>query len=309
MALRFTVLASGSGGNSSFIQAGDFGLLLDIGLGPRQLASRLTAAGTTWHDVHAVLLTHTHTDHWNDRTLAQLHKRGIPFYCHPGHLQMLRTEAPSCAPLEQAGLMRTYEDKQEATLAPGLRYRPFAICHDGGPTFGFRIEATADLFGRCHALAYAADLGCWDAATVAAISEVDLLALEFNHDVQLEYASGRSPHLVNRVLGEEGHLSNDQAAELVRAVIKRSTPGRLRHLVQLHLSRECNRPRLAAETARGMLADLGAAVEVHTASQDRNSPTIEVGMVATAPRRSSPTRQRHKGALAAHPIFPGMDDS
>ena len=63
MAVRFTVLASGSGGNASFLEAGDFGLLLDIGLGPRQLAKRLAAAGAGWSRVRAVLLTHTHSDH------------------------------------------------------------------------------------------------------------------------------------------------------------------------------------------------------------------------------------------------------
>src|SRR5262249_58433243 len=83
-----------------------------------------------------------------------------------------------------------------------------------------------------------------------ALADVDLLALEFNHDVGLERSSGRSPYLIARVLGEEGHLSNEQAANLLREVLRRSPPGRLRQLVQLHLSRECNRPHLAPETAQ-----------------------------------------------------------
>ena len=62
---RFTVLASGSSGNSSLLEVDGFGLLLDIGLGPRQLASRLITSGRSWQNVQAVLLTHTHGDHWN----------------------------------------------------------------------------------------------------------------------------------------------------------------------------------------------------------------------------------------------------
>jgi glyoxylase-like metal-dependent hydrolase (beta-lactamase superfamily II) len=62
MPLRFTVLASGSGGNASLLEADGFGLLLDAGLGPRQLAGRLAAVGASWQQVHAVLLTHTHSD-------------------------------------------------------------------------------------------------------------------------------------------------------------------------------------------------------------------------------------------------------
>src|SRR4051812_22848573 len=94
MALRFTVLASGSAGNASLVEVNGFGVLLDVGLGPRQLAGRLAAAGASWQDVRAVLLTHTHSDHWNDRTLTYLHRRGIPFYCHPEHHEILEAYGP-----------------------------------------------------------------------------------------------------------------------------------------------------------------------------------------------------------------------
>ena len=70
--VRFAVLASGSQGNASLIQADGFGVLLDAGLGPRMLDDRLRASGHSWDCVHAMLLTHTHTDHWNDRTFAWL---------------------------------------------------------------------------------------------------------------------------------------------------------------------------------------------------------------------------------------------
>ena len=55
-----------------------------------------------------------------------------------------------------------------------------------------------------------------------ALADVDILALEFNHDVFLEKSSGRSPALIFRVLGDRGHLSNVQAAELLREVGRRS---------------------------------------------------------------------------------------
>ena len=54
MGLRFTVLASGSGGNATLIESDDFGLLIDAGLGPRILASRLAAIGRSWAAVKAV---------------------------------------------------------------------------------------------------------------------------------------------------------------------------------------------------------------------------------------------------------------
>src|SRR5436309_15650792 len=127
MALRFTVLASGSGGNAVLVQDDHFGVLIDAGLGPRQLAARLTAAGLSWSHVQAVLLTHTHSDHWKDRTLAHLTRRQVPLYCHPEHHPPLLAYSPAFAGLRGAGLVRPFEAGQELTLAPGLRCRPFPI--------------------------------------------------------------------------------------------------------------------------------------------------------------------------------------
>jgi phosphoribosyl 1,2-cyclic phosphodiesterase len=156
---------------------------------------------------------------------------------------------------------------------------------------------------------YAADLGTWGSEHVELLSNVDLLALEFNHDVGLEKGSGRSPHLIARVLGDDGHLSNAQAAGLLRRVIERSDAGRPRQLVQLHLSRDCNHPDLAAEEARLVLRELMATVEVHTASQHAPTPTFHLRSHAPTgftpgrvKRPRKPTRPRDHG-----PMLPGME--
>jgi hypothetical protein len=57
-------------------------------------------------------------------------------------------------------------------------------------------------------------------------------------------------------LGDEGHLSNEQAAELLRETLARSIAGRLRRLVQLHLSQQCNRPALARGAAKSVADQL-----------------------------------------------------
>jgi phosphoribosyl 1,2-cyclic phosphodiesterase len=313
MPLQFTVLASGSSGNASLLQADEFGVLLDAGLGSRTLANRLATVGVSWSQVHAALLTHIHTDHWKDTTLAQLGRRRIPLYCHPDHQRTLQTYASAFKTLEAENLVRLYEAHQELVLAPGLHCRPLPVRHDGGATFGFRFEASRNLFGQSQALAYVADLGSWDDDLAQALADVDLLALEFNHDVAMEYASGRSPYLITRVLSEDGHLSNAQATALLRETLRRSTPGRLRHVVQLHLSRECNRPALAAEAARAALAELAADALLHTASQDEPSPTLVLGGASNGTyllRPRSPRVQARKPArktTSVHPWLPGME--
>ena len=280
MSLRFTVLASGSAGNASLLDAAGFQVLLDIGLGPRQIASRLAAVGASWQSIGAVLLTHTHSDHWREATLVHLCRRGIPLYCHAEHQVALASYAASFRKLREANLIRSFGEGEEIVLSPGLRCLPLTLRHDGGPTFGFRFIGKADLFGHAAALAYAADLGSWTNELAQALADVDLLALEFNHDVLLEQTSGRSPQLIARVLGESGHLSNGQAARLLSEVLMRSPAGRLRQVVQLHLSRECNRPELAWEAARQVV---DAAVEIITAAQEEPTSWVLAGAAAEYP--------------------------
>ncbi len=311
MSLRFTVLASGSGGNASLVEADGFGLLIDVGLGPRQLAARLTAAGSSWSAVQAVLLTHTHSDHWKDRTLAHLCRRRIPLYCHADCQADLRRFSPAFMELASAGLVRPFDAGEELVVAQGLGCRPLPLRHDSGATFGFRIEGARDLFGQAAAVGYVADLGCWDEALADALADVDLLAVEFNHDLAMELASGRSPRLIDRVLGDEGHLSNTQGAALVRAVLSRSEIGRVRHVVQLHLSRQCNRPTLAREAAKAMLDKFAFPVEVHTARQDEPGKTLLLGLPPEAGkrRRRLAPRVASRRSTIVQKAFPGIADA
>lgn len=305
--LRFTVLASGSGGNASLVESEGFGVLIDVGLGPRQIGARLAQVGLSWSAVHAVLLTHTHSDHWKDATLQHLHRQRIPLWCHAGHHTALRTYSDGFLALHDAGLIRAFEPHEPFELAPPLSCRALPVRHDGGATFGFRLEGGRDLFGRRAAIGYLADLGCWDDELAAQLADVDLLAIEFNHDIAMQHASGRMPRLIQRVLGDEGHLSNVQAAALVRAVLERSTPGRLRHLVQLHLSRDCNRPALARTAARALLEEMGLTFAVYTAEQHAPGATLHLSAATRAGRVRRSARGRAAKGKSIQPLLPGLE--
>ena len=280
--MQLTVLASGSRGNASLLTWRGHGWLIDIGLGPRQMAQRLSAGGRSWRDVRGVLLTHTHSDHWNERTLAQLVRLQIPLYCHAEHAENLHTWSSAMTRLDSAGLVRQY-DATPLDLPGPLRCRPFELHHDSGATFGFRFNAPGDLIEPGSSLAYLADLGSWDTVLAEMIADVQMLALEFNHDVALQWSSGRSPSLIERVLSDDGHLSNDQAAALLDQILSLAGTERLQHLVQLHLSRDCNRPELAAAAARQVLERRRCDCRVQTASQDipAEPVALEIGVQPT----------------------------
>ena len=254
MSLRFCNLGSGSSGNASYVEADGFGVLLDVGLGPRRLTRGLTGAGVAWEQVRAAVLTHAHGDHWSDKTLKLLLTRRITLYCHRAQRPTLRRLSFFFPLLEKAGLVADFE--AEAIELGPCRWLPFEVSHDDEPTSGFRVESPAGSLG------YAADLGTWTEAIAGHLCNVDILAVEFNHDVAMQRSSGRPAMLIDRVLGDRGHLSNEQAARLVTRVMSDSEPGCTKHLVLLHLSQQCNDPRLARAAAAQAIARHGTVIHV-----------------------------------------------
>jgi len=94
------VLASGSSRQREPLELDGAGLLIDIGLGPRQLARRLQEIGSDWQRIRGVVLTHTHSDHWSARSLARLAELRVPFFCHAEHLRPLNRQCPEFQSLQ-----------------------------------------------------------------------------------------------------------------------------------------------------------------------------------------------------------------
>lgn len=280
MSSRMTVLASGSAGNCTLLESPHGNVLIDLGLSSRQLSQRVTNTASLWSALRGVLLTHIHCDHWKETALSKLVHYGIPLYCHEEHRDFLRRGSRSFQKLDSAGLVCLYQERETIVLSKEIRCQPWPVSHDSGATSAFRLEFSAWGDHPAQVIAYAADLGTWSAELVSAFQNADVLAVEFNHDVGLQRASGRPPFLIDRVLGDAGHLSNEQGAELLAAILANSEPGRLRHIVQLHLSRQCNRAQLAQRAARTRLHGVAHPPQIHTATQDY--PTV----IRESPRKS-----------------------
>jgi phosphoribosyl 1,2-cyclic phosphodiesterase len=273
-------------GNAALIDTGGPTILIDVGLGLKELSGRLGNIQARWDHVAAVLLTHTHGDHVRDAPLRWLARSRVPLYCHEGHLGELEAGRGFMA-LKALGLVRHYDDRP--FFGPGgSRIEPLTLSHDGGPTFGFRVEVRPDgkKKGKPVHIGYVADTGCWCDPLADALTNVDLLALEFNHDVTMQRRSGRPGRLIARNLGDRGHLSNDQAAALLVEVGARSRPGTVRDVVLLHLSLQCNRPELALKAAREALRAGGRRATLHPAQQHAAFPCLPVVAArrAAAPR-------------------------
>jgi phosphoribosyl 1,2-cyclic phosphodiesterase len=92
--VRFTVLASGSKGNSTVVSGGRTRILVDAGLSCRELFRRMRLAGEDPETLDAVIITHEHTDHINGLAVTA-RKLGIPVYFTEGtHRAWMRWLTP-----------------------------------------------------------------------------------------------------------------------------------------------------------------------------------------------------------------------
>ena len=273
---RFSVhfLSSGSRGNCTLVEAGDERFLIDFGLTPQLFIATLAAHGValdysrrrgevlmrrranpTPSPLSSVVLTHTHSDHMNDRTLRVLRENCVPVIVHEEHAAHLACNR-DFREMADEGLASTYHSN-DFSVTRDTRATPLAVSHDAVATHGFvfRHRAEGTPVGRRVKFSYLADLGFFRSEMADHVRDSDILALEFNHDLQMERNSPRPRTLVNRVLGNFGHLSNEQAAEALRHVLRQSR--RMpRFLAALHLSSDCNRPELAEARAREVLDEI-----------------------------------------------------
>jgi phosphoribosyl 1,2-cyclic phosphodiesterase len=300
MSVQFAVLASGSRGNSTLVRGQSAGMLIDVGIGPRTIGERLESVGATWSRIAAAVLTHTHGDHVDTKAFAEMARRSVVLHCHEAHRAALAAD-PGFGKLEEARLIRLYDDAPFLT-STGLRLEPIELRHDGGPTFGFRIEASTGRRQRPVSIGYLADTGTWSENMVESLADVDVLGVEFNHDVALQKSSPRPAFLIRRNLSDLGHLSNRQGAELIQAVLARSRDGALRHVVLLHLSEQCNQPHLAIQAAGDAVGAAGRVIQVHAARQSPPFPNLWVRPGASRPRAAALAGNAANSARASNDL-------
>ena len=239
--MKFAVLASSSAGNCTYVEGGGARILVDAGTNRKAIAAALEPLGVALADVDAILLTHEHDDHVS--ALAVVERRhGTPVYATFGTFDGY--EQDHGGPDACDGWERTCFEPGEPFAIGGLSVEPFSTPHDAADPVGFVLSEAGGA-----RLGFATDLGFATGLVERRLRGCTALALEFNHDPRMLEGSGRPPSLIQRIRGRDGHLSNEQAAELLAAVAGSG----LRHVVPMHVSGECNTPELAVAAAREAL--------------------------------------------------------
>jgi phosphoribosyl 1,2-cyclic phosphodiesterase len=293
--VQFTMLGSGSSGNSAYLEAGSTRLLIDAGLSGRQVRQRLLSLGRAPEGLDGILITHEHTDHTQGLVVLAA-KLQIPVYCN--RLTREAIESSLCIKC-QFHLFET-----GATFEVGETVvETFGVPHDAFDPVGFLIRTAAGNLG------FLTDLGHATKLVIQRARPANVLVIETNHDVEMLQNDTRRPwSLKQRILSRHGHLSNEAAANALEEIVSAG----LRHVFLAHLSRDCNKPELAQAVVSERLDRLGAShVHLETTQQAIPSRTlvleelagkeVEMACSVAAPLGSDPVSLPHQEMALPEP--------
>lgn len=241
--MHLQILASGSEGNSTLIRGGEATLLVDAGLTKAGMEGRLEAARLPVGAVDHVVVTHGHLDHARAAGAIARRERAT-LHCAES---ILSHPAARRSPRLAAIPIGHEFDLTARQGGDSLRMTPVLLPHDCDPTLAFRIEHA----GRVAVIL--TDMGRPSAEVAEQLRGAHVLVLEFNYDPDLMRIGPYPAVLQKRITGDRGHLSNEQAAEM----LERLAGPELHTLVLAHLSQKTNRPDIALDVAHRTLARLG----------------------------------------------------
>jgi len=230
------VLASGSKGNCLYVASGATRLLIDAGLSLKETQARLALLGVELASIDALLFTHDHSDHCSGVGVLR-RRHALPLYANEGTSRGIELTVKAFD-----ADWRIFETGSAFTVGE-FTVEPFSVPHDAADAVGFVI---AD--GRVR-LGIATDLGMATTLVQRKLSDCDALVLEANHNVEQLKQSGRPWSLIQRILSRQGHLSNEDAADLLTSVLG----PRLKTVFLAHLSTDCNSPEMVERLMRDTL--------------------------------------------------------
>lgn len=232
--VHICALASGSNGNCYYIGNEQEAVLVDVGLSNRELMKRFNQAGLSIRKVKAIFISHEHTDHMKGlRVVSQIHN--IPGFITRKTYEMARRDYRS-------GKVHLFNPGDCITIGD-IKVHSFTKQHDAVDPVSFRIEIDGLHIGVMT------DLGAACSNVTEQLKLCDAAFLETNYDHEMLIFGKYPVYLKRRVASDIGHLSNDQAFELVKSL--NGSP--LKTIFLSHISADNNKIELALETFKPFL--------------------------------------------------------
>ncbi len=234
-------LFSGSEANSTYIAAGSSGILIDAGCSFAALNRALEKNDIDISTIQALFVTHGHSDHTKGiKTL--LKKIDIPVFGSSATLEYLERNGV----FHEKATVNSIEGSVEAA---NMQISFFSTPHDAAGSGGYAV-----ILPDGSKISVCTDLGMVTDTVHNAILGSRAVLLEANHDLNMLKNGPYTPELKLRIMSNNGHLSNINAAAEAKMLLEGGTT----HFILGHLSRQNNKPELADSAVSAALLDLGA---------------------------------------------------
>lgn len=233
--VQICALASGSNGNCYYIGNDKDAVLIDAGISNRQLTKRMRDSGLQLSKVKALFISHEHID----------------------HIKGMRS-ITDCNPIEGFATRKTYENARKDHRSAKVNYfsagdtmhigsitvHSFRKHHDAADPVSFRVETLG------KNIAVITDLGYANQDVLEHLKQCDAAFIESNYEHAMLMNGNYPAYLKKRVASNYGHLSNQQAFELVSQL---KHPA-LKTIFLSHISAQNNRVDLAINQFSPLLA-------------------------------------------------------
>lgn len=252
--MKICVLASGSKGNSSYIETNQTKSLVDIGMSAGYIAKSLKNIGVNPSDIQRIFITHTHTDH-----IA-----GLKVFLKKYHPTVYLTEKME----KELGF--DIDDKvyiDEGVSIADLDVGVVKTSHDAADSNGYIFSSLN------KSIVYITDTGYIHVKNFNKLKNKSVYVFESNHDIRM-LKEGKYPYyLQQRILSDKGHLSNKDSAYYLSEFIGDNTE----KIILIHLSEENNKPEVALKTLLDTLEKKNIRIpDIEIAMQKESTELIEL---------------------------------
>ena len=253
--MRIKIIASGSKGNSTFIESNKTRLLIDVGINYSRIKSTLESIDVDPNTLDGIIISHTHSDHIGGLS-SLIKKVKVPVFIR----EELYDDIKKIIPKDDIVII----DDQKITIGD-FDIDIINASHDV-PAFGFIISDNK------NKILYLTDTGYINRKYYDKLKNLDAYIIESNHDEKM-LMDGPYPYILKqRVISDKGHLSNRYTGRFLCNSIGKKT----KYIVLAHISENNNTEDLALEQVKEELKECNYKNKIVIAKQHVDTEMVEI---------------------------------